>query len=62
MTALVRKKVTEVVLVYALMAVAISWIAIQEDRVQKGFKANAKDGDGDGWVQEGTKWERKVKK
>jgi hypothetical protein len=52
----------EAVLVYLVMAVAISWIAIQEDRVQKGFKANAKDGDGDGLVQEGTKWERKVKK
>jgi hypothetical protein len=52
----------EVVLVYALMAVAISWIAVKEDRLQKGFKPNAKDGDGDGWVQEGTKWERKVKK
>jgi hypothetical protein len=51
----------EPVLVYLAMAVAISWIAIQEDRSQKGFKANAKDGDGDGWIQEGTKWERKVK-
>ena len=52
----------EPVLVYLAMALAISWIAIKEDRLQKGFKANAKDGDGDGWVQEGTKWERKVKK
>jgi hypothetical protein len=52
----------EAVLVYLVMAIAISVIAIQEDRVQKGFKANAKDGDGDGLVQEGTKWERKVKK
>jgi hypothetical protein len=52
----------EAVLVYLVMAIAISCIAIQEDRVQKGFKANAKDGDGDGWIQEGTKWERKVKK
>jgi hypothetical protein len=51
-----------VLLVYLAMALAISVIAIKEDRLQKGFKANAKDGDGDGWVQEGTKWERKVKK
>jgi hypothetical protein len=51
----------EPVLVYLAMAVAISWIAIREDRVQKGFKADAYDGDGDGWIQEGTKWERKVK-
>ena len=51
-----------VVLVYLAMALGISWIAIQEDRVQKGFKANAKDGDGDGFTQDGTKWQRKVKK
>jgi hypothetical protein len=52
----------EPVLVYLAMAVVISWVAIQEDRSQKGFKATAKDGDGDGWIQDGTKWERKVKK
>jgi hypothetical protein len=52
----------EPVLVYLAMALAIAWITIQEDRSQKGFKANAKDGDGDGWIQEGTKWERKVKR
>ena len=52
----------EVALVYALMAVAISYIAIQEDRVQKGFNAKAKDGDGDGLVQEGTKFERKFER
>lgn len=52
----------EIILVYLGMALAISVIAIQEDRSQKGFKANAKDGDGDGWIQDGTKWERKVKK
>lgn len=52
----------EPVLVYLAMALAISWIAIKEDRLQKGFKANAKDGDGDGLIQDGTKWEREVKK
>ena len=55
-----------VLLVYLGMAVAISVIAIREDRLQKkiadGFKADAKDGDNDGLVQDGTKWERKVKK
>jgi hypothetical protein len=55
----------EALLVYLGMALGISWIAIKEDRLQKkisdGFKPNAKDGDGDGLVQEGTKWERKVK-
>lgn len=52
----------EAVLVYLAMAVGISWIAIKEDRAQKGFKADAYDGDGDGLVQDGTKWERKAKK
>jgi hypothetical protein len=52
----------DVVLVYLLMAMAISWIAIKEDRLQKGFNPNAKDGDRDGLVQEGTKWERKAKR
>jgi hypothetical protein len=54
--------VLEVTLVYLGMAIAISWVAIQEDRVLKGFNANAKDGDRDGLIQEGTKWERKVKR
>ena len=51
-----------VLLVYLTMAVAISTIAIKEDRLQKGFKSSAQDGDGDGWIQDGTKWERKAKK
>ena len=56
----------EALLVYLGMAIAISVIAIREDRLQKkiadGFKPNAKDRDGDGLIQEGTKWERKSKK
>jgi hypothetical protein len=56
----------EALLVYLGMAIAISVIAIREDRLQKkiadGFKPNAKDGDKDGLVQDGTKWARKVKK
>ena len=56
----------EALLVYLGMAIAISVIALREDRLQKkitdGFKPNAKDGDKDGLVQEGTKWERKAKK
>lgn len=56
----------EALLVYLAMALGISWIAIKEDCLQKkiddGFKPNAKDGDKDGLVQEGTKWERKDKK
>jgi hypothetical protein len=56
----------EPILVYLGLAIVISIIAIQEDLLQKkiadGFKPNAKDGDDDGLIQEGTKWERKVKK
>jgi hypothetical protein len=56
----------EAVLVYLALAVAISWITIKEDRLQKkiadGFDPNAKDGDKDGLIQDGTKWERKVKR
>ena len=56
----------EALLVYLGMALGISWIATKEDRLQKkisdGFKPNAKDGDGDGLVQDGTKWQRKANK
>ena len=56
----------EPLLVYAAMALAISIITINEDRLNKkianGFNPNAKDGDRDGLVQEGTKWERKAKR
>ena len=56
----------EPILVYLCMAMAISIITIREDRLGKkiadGFNPNAKDSDKDGLVQEGTKWERKVKK
>ena len=56
----------EPLLVYLGMAIAISVVAIREDRLLKkianGFNPNAKDNDKDGLVQEGTKWERKVKK
>jgi hypothetical protein len=56
----------EPLLVYLGMAIAISVVAIREDRFLKkianGFNPNAKDNDKDGLVQEGTKWERKAKK
>ena len=48
------------------MALAISIITINEDRLNKkianGFNPNARDNDKDGLVQEGTKWERKAKR
>jgi hypothetical protein len=56
--------VIEVLLVYLGMALAISVITIKEDildkKIAQGFNPNAVDGDKDGIVQEGTKWERKV--
>ena len=54
----------EVLLVYIGMALVISVITIKEDildkKIAQGFNPNAVDGDKDGIVQEGTKWERKV--
>ena len=56
----------EPLLVYAGMALVISIITIKEDRLQKkiaqGFNPRSVDRDKDGLVQEGTKWERKVKR
>jgi hypothetical protein len=40
----------------------IAYFAIKQDKIMKGFKPNAKDGDKDGLVQDGTRWQRKVKK
>jgi hypothetical protein len=56
----------EVLSVYLIMATGMCIFAIKEDRLFKkivdGYKPNAIDRDGDGIVQEGTKWERKIKK
>lgn len=55
----------EPILVYLAIAVCIFYTAIKEDiynrKIANGFKPDAKDGDKDGLLQEGTKWERKVK-
>lgn len=53
---------TEVIAVYLTLCVVISVLTIKEDLEQKGFKFKAKDGDNDGTIQDGTKWERKAKK
>jgi hypothetical protein len=54
----------KVILVYLFMALAIAYIEIKEDLLNKkiadGYKPNAKDGDKDGIVQDGTKWERSI--
>jgi len=56
----------EAILVYLGIAVAVSYVVLKENRLNNkiadGFKPDAKDGDKDGLVQEGTKWERKAKK
>lgn len=56
----------EILIILALVAVSITVIAIKEDARQKkeleGFNLFAIDRDNDGLVQEGTKWERPVKK
>ncbi len=46
-------------IVVIAMVVVISIIALREEKIHKGYKPKAKDGDGDGLVQDGTKWERK---
>ena len=45
-------------LVLFLLGVAIAAIALNEDKMFKGYNPDAVDRDGDGWVQEGTEWER----
>lgn len=45
-------------LVLLVMSIAIGAVAIREDKISKGYNPDALDGDGDGWIQEGTKWER----
>jgi len=56
----------EALLVYAALALVISIITIKEDRLNKkiaqGFNSDARDGDKDGLLQEGTKFQRKVKR
>jgi hypothetical protein len=56
----------EPLFVYLALALIISIITIKEDRLNKkitqGFNPNAVDRDKDGIVQEGTKFERKVKR
>jgi len=49
-----------VLVVALMMSCAIAFIAVRQDKINKGYKPNAKDGDGDGLVQDGTKWERKA--
>ena len=46
------------ILLLVFSGVAITAVALREDKIFKGYNPEAVDGDGDGLVQEGTKWER----
>ena len=48
------------VLVSISVFIVILIIALRQERINNGYKPNAKDGDKDGLVQDGTKWERKI--
>lgn len=56
----------EAILVYLAIGLGVAFFAIKEDKlskkVAKGFKLEAMDGDKDGKIQDGTEWERPVKK
>ena len=58
------KYMIEIFAVYVLMALAFAYTEIKQDLLNKkianGYNPNAKDGDKDGIVQEGTKWERSI--
>jgi hypothetical protein len=47
---------------YLGLSAVIALFALRNDKIEKGFNPKAKDGDKDGLVQDGTKWERKAKK
>jgi len=49
------------ILLLVFIGVAITAVALREDKIFKGYNPEAVDGDGDGLVQEGTKWERPIK-
>ena len=56
----------EVVLWYLAICLVVGVVAYREDRmfkkISQGYNPNARDGDKDGLIQEGTRWERKTKK
>lgn len=45
-------------LILLVLAIAIGAVALNEDKLFKGYNPDAVDRDGDGLVQEGTEWER----
>jgi hypothetical protein len=51
---------TILIIVVALVIVSIIAVGYALDLKRLGFKLKAKDADGDGWIQEGTRFERRV--
>jgi hypothetical protein len=57
----------ELLFILGFMTVGIGYFALQQEKeyklmrmIEDGYNPNARDGDKDGIVQEGTKWERKL--
>lgn len=48
------------IVIIAVIILSIIAIGYASDLKRAGFKLKAKDSDGDGWIQEGTKFERRV--
>jgi hypothetical protein len=51
---------TIVIIVVAVVILSIVAVGYASDIKRLGFKLKAKDADGDGWIQEGTRFERRV--
>jgi hypothetical protein len=52
----------EAIYIYLLMAVAITLIETFDSLRDQGYNPSAVDRDKDGWIQEGTKWERRSRR
>jgi hypothetical protein len=48
------------IIIVAAIIVSIVAVGYALDLKRAGFKLKTKDSDGDGWIQEGTKFERRV--
>ena len=54
----------EVISIYIALGVVIAYLEIKDDifnkKIAQGYNPNARDGDDDGILQEGTRWERNL--
>jgi hypothetical protein len=48
------------IIIVAVVILSIVAVGYASDLKRLGFKLKAKDSDGDGWIQEGTRFERRV--